>query len=95
MKFLVCDEGQPSTAKLWRHIAFAVITWRVAVMTDITYDIIVAYLGAVAGVELGQKFTPAARAKVAIQQAIVTQGIEGNDQQSEYPRSTSRSTDAL
>ena len=93
MKWLACDDGTPSTAKLWRHIAFAVITYRVAIMEGLTYDIILVYLGAVAGVEIGQKFTPAAKAKVAVQSAIAMQGINDNDQQSEGIRSTSRSTD--
>lgn len=93
MKWLVCDEGKPSTAKLWRHIAFAVITYRIFWMEGLTYDIIAVYLGAVAGVEIGQKFTPAAKAKVAIQSAIAMQGVEGNDQQSSSIRSGSRSTD--
>ena len=56
LSFLVCDRtGAGSTAKIWRHIAFGVITYKVSMMSDITYEMLLAYATVAAGVELGQQ----------------------------------------
>lgn len=57
LSFVVCDkDGRPSTAKIWRHIAFGVITYKVSFMTDITVEMLLAYAAIVGGIELGQKY---------------------------------------
>lgn len=98
MRFLICgDDCKPSTAKIWRHIAFGIITYKIAMMEILSYDLIAVYLGAVAGVEIGQKFTPAAKARLNMQQYNSQQGysMQGgdNDQQQENIRFTSKGSD--
>lgn len=81
---MVTCEGMVSTAKIWRHIAFGVITYKVVMMPDLTYDIIAVYLIAIAGVELGQQFTPSAKFKAAQKYDITTTpegGMTTNDKQ--------------
>lgn len=58
IKFLYLDKdtNKPSTAKIWRHIAFGIITWKVWELPEISYEIMLAYFAGVAGIELGQRF---------------------------------------
>ena len=49
-------EGVPSTAKIWRHIAYGIITYKVYQLPEISYEMLLAYAAAVGGIELGQRY---------------------------------------
>lgn len=57
LSFIVCErDGNPSTAKIWRHIAFGVITYKVFLLPELSYEMLLAYGAVVGGIELGQRY---------------------------------------
>ena len=51
MKFLWTSSttGQTSTSKLWTHVAYAVATYIVVIMQNVTWEILLVYMAVVGG----------------------------------------------
>ena len=57
MKFLwnSSADGHPSTSKLWKHIAYAVATYIVLTMQNVTWEVLLVYMAIVGGSEVASK----------------------------------------
>ena len=57
MKFLwnSSADGHPSTSKLWKHIAYAVATYIVLTMQNVTWEILLVYMAVVGGSEIAKR----------------------------------------
>lgn len=51
--------GDYSTSKVWRHIAFATATYAVLTINPLTWEFLLAYLAVVSGSELGKRMVEA------------------------------------
>lgn len=57
MKFLWTSSttGQTSTSKLWTHVAYAVATYIVVTMQNVTWEILLVYMAVVGGSEIAKR----------------------------------------
>jgi hypothetical protein len=51
--------GDYSTSKVWRHIAFGTATYELITINPLTWEFLLAYLAVVSGSELGKRMVEA------------------------------------